>query len=193
MVRDANSDLPLKKSGRLFLWLPLKSSWCWGCLRRELIFSYFTQTETGTKKTGIKSCKFTCRVTPNILRESVQSANTHKATLKSHLHLWASPKQREMNSCTRRADALSKHGTLVKSIFIMCVGHGQSQVLVLLRGEHSTDSQAVATFQLLFFVFRDRWVMCFSLVPFIFTSTKWIVLCDLRMWVGNSFSFHSML
>lgn len=98
VVRDANSDLPIKKKWRvglrLFLWFPLKSSWCWGCLRRELIFSYFRQTETGIKKTGIKSCKFICGVTPNILKKSVQRANTHKATLKSHLHLWASLKQR---------------------------------------------------------------------------------------------------
>lgn len=170
---------PLKKKRRvglrLFLWFPLKSSWCWGCLRRELIFSYFIQTETGIKKTDIKSCKFICGVTPNILKKSVQRANIHKATLKSHLHLWASLKQREMKSCTHRADALSKHGTLVKSILYI-----------------GTDSQA--TVQLLFCVFRDRRVRCFFSVPFILMSTKWVIfLFDLRMWVGNGFSFNSML
>lgn len=147
-----------------------------------LIPANLTQTETGTKKSGIKSCKFICRVTPHRLKKSVQRANTYKAPLKSHLHLRASLKQRGMNSCTRRADALSKHSTLVKSIFIMCVGHGQSQVLVILRGEHSLDSQDVATFQLLFFVFRERWVMCFFSVPFILMSPKWVIfLFDLRM------------
>lgn len=117
-----------------------------------------------------------------VFREQTHTKLLWKAIYTCGL-LW----NREMKSCTHRADALSKHGTLVKSIFIMCV-------LVILQGEHGTDSQAVATVQLLFFVFRDRRVRCFFSVPFILTSTKWVIfLFDLRMWVGNGFSFYSML
>lgn len=117
-----------------------------------------------------------------VFREQTHTKLLWKAIYTCEL-LW----NREMKSCTHRADALSKHGTLVKSIFIMCV-------LVILQGEHGTDSQAVATVQLLFFVFRDRRVRCFFSVPFILTSTKWVIfLFDLRMWVGNGFSFYSML